>query len=157
MRKVLICLALTFACCALATAQKGKSDFSEIEFHPQNYRGDTWTGEVSKVSESGREIELTYTKGDKTETFMVVMPEDIVARFKNSRDDEVYSVVPLAFFGRSSKDKNAGPPLTSTFDPRQLLGQRVTVYYLRKEKKVDGQKEKLKSNELFRIKVHKRK
>ncbi|HEV3469258.1 MAG TPA: hypothetical protein VG148_08050 [Pyrinomonadaceae bacterium] len=162
MRRTLTYLAFILAVCSVAMAQKGTADLSQLEFVPNGYDGDTWTGEVTKVDAATRDIELTHTKGDKTTTFNCVLSERPINRLRTNKPDElVYAVFPLDFVtaGKKPAEKDAvtAAAAAGSLDPNQLLGQRVTVYYVRKEKKVTGQKEKIKHNEVFRIKVLKKK
>jgi hypothetical protein len=84
-------------------------------YYPDGFSGDTWTGVVSNVNETTGEFTLTYTKGNKTETFVGV-PE------------EGYLVAP--------KDGPVRPLKLSDIH----VGRTVTVFYMPVTKKVDGKK-----------------
>lgn len=104
-----------------ASAQHGTAPNG---YYPAGYHGDTWTGVVSSVNESEGEFTLTYTKGNKTETFVGV-PED------------GYLVAP----------KN-GPvrPLKLSDLP---MGKTITVFFIPGTKKVGGKK--VTFNSVFNI------
>ena len=121
MKTAFLILAIALACCGSAAAQKGTA---EPDYYPMNYGGDTWAGEVTGADESTREVTLTYTSGSKTETFNGVLPADYKAKMRDG--------------------------VERTFPVTDLLGLTVKTYYMKKEKKVSGQK--IKYNEIFRIK-----
>jgi hypothetical protein len=134
-------LTLTLACCAAAAAQKGTA---EPDYYPLNYSGDTWTGEVTAVDNDKRELTLTYAKGKKPETFIAVIPDGGFGWGKDGGGDRV-----LMFFGENDK-ANAAAGMEKA-DLNEFMGRRIKVYYKRKDKKVGD--EKVKLNEVFRIKV----
>ena len=84
-------------------------------YYPAGYSGNTWTGIVSNVNEATGEFTLTYTKGNKTETFVGV-PE------------EGYVVAP--------KDGPERPLKLSDIH----VGRTMTVFYNVVTNKVDGKK-----------------
>lgn len=71
-----------------------------------------------------REFTLTYRKGDKEQTFAVVLPKGYTVKMKDGSDHEVMMA--------------------------ELIGMRLKVYYMTKSKKVSDQK--VKTNEVFKIK-----
>jgi hypothetical protein len=95
-------------------------------YYPIGFDGDTWTGEVSAVSDATREIILVYrdVKHNKTQKFVAELPPG-------------YKVHP--------KDG----------EPRELkpsdipIGTRVVIYYEEKTRKVEGKK--VKYNEIIQI------
>jgi hypothetical protein len=161
MRKVLTCVIFILTLCAVARAQKGTADSSQLEFVPKDYKGDTWTGEVTKADDATRALELTYTKGDKTTTFNCILSEQPLIKLKTNKSDELvfasFLFMDFVTQGKKPAEKDALKASVNAggLNPSQLLGQRVTVYYMSKEEKVAGQK--VKSNEVFRIKVLKKK
>jgi hypothetical protein len=106
----------------VSVAQKGTA---EPNYYPMGYSGDTWAGDVTSVNEDTREFTLTYTKGDKTQTFIGVLPKGYTAKMKDGSDHEV--------------------------EVADLMGMRVKIYYMTKSKK-DANGVKVKTNEVFRIK-----
>lgn len=103
------------------SAQHGKAPNG---YYPQGYAGDIWTGIVSSVDETTGEFTLTYTKGNKTETF-VGIPE------------VGYLVAP--------KDGPERPLKSSDIH----IGRTITVFYMSVTKKIDGKKVTL--NTVFSI------
>ena len=95
-------------------------------YFPPGYSGDTWTGVITANNDATREVTLTYTKGDKTETFVGTLQDGMKVPLKDGTSHEVKA---------------------SDFS----VGLRVTVYYMEKTKKVEGQK--VKVNEIFRFQV----
>jgi len=84
-------------------------------YYPAGYTGNTWTGVVSNVNEATGEFTLTYTKGNKTETFVGV-PE------------EGYVVAPKGGSERPLKLSDIH------------VGRTMTVFYNVLTNKVDGKK-----------------
>jgi hypothetical protein len=82
------------------------------------YAGDTWTGEVSAVSDANREIMLVHNDGKKAETFVGVLQQGYKVKLK--------------------KDGSLAELKVSTIP----VGTRLRVYYMAKDRKVNGQKEK---------------
>ena len=124
-RSVLLLILSVIFCCGVALAQKGTA---EPGYYPVGYHGDTWTGEVTAIDESANQITLTYRKGDKTETFVGTFTEKFVMT--------------------GMANNPTGTNLKAKDIP---LGTRLTIYYIKKSKKVDG--EKVKINEIIGIKV----
>lgn len=120
--KSLLFLVLVLAFAGVCSAQKGTA---EPDYYPMNYSGETWTGEVTAANEDTREFTLTYTKGEKTQTFAGVLAKGYTVKMKDGRDHEIKM--------------------------SQLLGMRVRAYFITKmQKDVTGQK--IKTNEVFKIK-----
>ncbi len=89
-------------------------------YYPPNYAHDMFTGTVSKVDDSSREVTLTFTDAahNKTESFVGVIDSNYMARWK---------------------DKTQHP-----LKPSDLpIGTKITVYYMAAQKKVDGKKVKI--------------
>jgi len=93
-------------------------------YYPMGYNADTWTGEVSAVNETNREITLVYAAKKKTETFVGVLQEG----YKAKRKDGTLAELKVSMI----------PP-----------GTPMRVYYMAKDRKVGGRKEKF--YEIFRI------
>jgi hypothetical protein len=121
MKRLSMALAFLILCAGVSMAQKGTA---EPDYYPPGYNGDTWTGEVTTVNEDTREFTLTYAKGDKTQTFIGVLPKGYTAKMKDGSDQEVHMA--------------------------KLMGLRVKVYYISKNKK-DADGVKVKTNEVFKI------
>lgn len=94
-------------------------------YFPMGYAGDTWTGEVSAVSDANREIMLVHNDGKKAETFVGVLQQGYKVKLK--------------------KDGSLAELKVSTIP----AGTRLRVYYMAKDRKVNGQKEKF--YEIFRM------
>ena len=93
-------------------------------YFPMGYAGDTWTGEVSAVNDANREITLVYKSSKKTETFVGVLQQGYKVKLKDGSLTELkVSTIPA--------------------------GTRLKVYYMAKDRKVNGQKEKF--YEIFRV------
>jgi hypothetical protein len=122
MKKLFAALAFLILFTGVSMAQKGTA---EPDYYPQGYSGDTWTGEVTSINEDTREFTLTYTKGDKSQTFVGVLPKGYKVQMKDGRDYEVTMA--------------------------DLMGKRIRAYYINKSKK-DANGVKVKTNEVFKIK-----
>ena len=116
---IAFCVLVLFACGA--RAQHGSAPNG---YYPPGYSGDTWTGIVTATSDATREITLTYTKGEKTETFTGVLQPGFKAK---RADGSTFEVKPSDF-------------------PN---GTRLMVFYMQKTRK-DGDK-KIKYNEIFQF------
>lgn len=93
-------------------------------YFPVGYAGDTWTGEVSAVNDSTSEITLVYKGSKKTETFIGVLQQGYKVKLKDGSLAELkVSTIPS--------------------------GTHLRVYYMAKNRKVNGQKEKF--YEIFRV------
>src|ERR1043165_3919270 len=86
MKKLALSLALILLCSGIAAAQHGTA---EPGYYPSGFNGDTWTGEVTAVTEDMREFTLTYTKGSNTQTFVGILPKGYTVKMKDGRDYEV--------------------------------------------------------------------
>ena len=93
-------------------------------YFPMGYSGDTWTGAVAAVDEAKREITLVYKGQNGAETFVGVLQQGYQVKLKD---------------GKTAELKLAMIP----------LGTRLRVYYVPKNHKVDGRKEKF--YEIFRM------
>ena len=140
MKRAFFTILITLCCWHDAAAQKGTA---HPGFYPMGYHGDTWTGEVTAVDASRREVTLTYRKGEKAETFVFTVPDGHVGWMKDELGERA-----LAIFPKGKKDKDKEPPAELNFE--EWVGHRLTVYYVRKEKKVDDKK--VKFYEAIRIK-----
>ena len=138
-----------------AFAQKGTA---EPGFYPFGYNGDTWTGEVTAADEDKRELTLTYKKGDKTQTFAAFVPNTGVGWMTDEEGDRVIAIYPQDDDKDKKKDANQTgkkpKPEPAHLNLQDLIGRRVTVYYISREKKVNEQK--FKFNEVIRIKLVKK-
>jgi hypothetical protein len=94
-------------------------------YFPMGYAGDTWTGDVSAVNDANREITLVYNNSKKTETFVGVLQQGYKVKLE--------------------KDGSLAELKVSTIP----IGTRLRVYYVAKDRKVNGQKEKF--YEIFRM------
>jgi hypothetical protein len=120
MMKILMTMAIIIVSAGLASGQKGSA---ESDYYPLNYHGETWTGEVTTINSETREITLTYTKKDKTQTFIGVL--------------EPHCQVPM-------RDGNYQELKLSDL-PK---GIRLKVYYIGKEEKTSAGK--VMVNRIFR-------
>ena len=122
MKKLIIAFTLLLFFSGVSLAQKGTA---EPDYYPQGYAGETWSGEVTSTNEDTREFTLTYTKGQKTQTFVGVLPKGYTVKMKDGRDYEVKMA--------------------------DLMGMRLKAYFMTKSKK-DSNGVKVKTNEVFKIK-----
>jgi hypothetical protein len=117
---------MVLAICLLATgdvlhAQHGTAPNG---YFPMGFAGDTWTGAVNAVDDAKREITLAYTGKKKTESFVGVVQEGYKSKLKDGSLAELkVSMIPI--------------------------GRRLRVYYVAKDRKVNGRKEKF--YEIFQI------
>jgi DNA-binding beta-propeller fold protein YncE len=146
---------ISFLLATVAVAQKGTAGSG---FYPMGYVGDTWTGEVTATDEDKRELTLTYKKGDKTQTFVAFIPNTGVGWMTDEEGDRVIAIYPQDEDKDKKKDSNQTGkkpiPEPAHLNLQDLIGRRVTVYYISREKKVNEQKVKL--NEVIRIKLVKK-
>ena len=142
MKIVKCAFSILLFCSSAGAAQKGTA---ESGFYPFGYNGDTWTGVVTAANDDKREITLTYTKGDKTQTFVAVVPDGYVGWMKDESGDRVITVWP--------KGKNDKPPKVEPLhlNLADLTDRRLMVYYMAQESKVGDQKVKI--NQVIRIKI----
>jgi len=113
-------------CFLLLFTDRGRAQHGSAPngYYPPGYTGDTWTGVVSATDDATREITLTYTKGDKTETFTGVLQPGYKVKLK---DGSTAELKPSDF----------------------RTGTRLIVYYMQKTRK-DGDK-KVKYYEIFQF------
>jgi hypothetical protein len=105
----------------VCTAQHGTAPNG---YYPMGYSGDTWTGEVTSTNDATREVALIYADKKKTETFVGVLQEGYKVKLKDGTLTELkVSTIPV--------------------------GTRLRVYYMNKDRKVEGRKEKV--HEILRI------
>jgi hypothetical protein len=121
MRHMVCAACLLFLLAGSLHAQHGEAGNG---YFPLGYAGDTWTGEVSAMNDDTREITLVYNGPKKTETFVGVLQQGYKAKLKDGSLAEVK--VSLIHTGR-----------------------RMKVYYMAKERKVSGRKERF--YEIFKI------
>lgn len=93
-------------------------------YYSLNYSGDTWTGTVTAVDDQTREIVLSYTSKDKTETFTGFLQPRYKIKLKDGSMREL---------------KPSNIP----------IGAQLIVYYTVDSKKVDGKK--IKTYEIFKL------
>jgi len=117
--------AILAALTILSSAAFGQHGTAESGYFPIGYNGDIWTGVIAATNEATREITLSYTKGQKTETFVGVLEDGYKVKMKDGSLHEL----------RLSEIQ---------------LGTRVTVYYMQAERKEGGKKRKY--YKIFRIK-----
>jgi len=121
MRHMVLVACLLLAVAGVLHSQHGTAP---NDYFPMGFAGDTWTGEVSAVNDANREITLVYFGKKKTESFVGVLQEGYKVKRKDGELTELkVSTIPS--------------------------GTRMRVYYMAKDRKVDGRKEKF--HEIFRI------
>jgi hypothetical protein len=121
MRRMLLGACLLLAVAGALHAQHGTAPNG---YFPMGFAGDMWTGEVSAVNDANREITLVYTGKKKTESFVGVVQEGYKAKLKDGSLAELkVSMIPI--------------------------GRRLRVYYMAKDRKANGRKEKF--YEIFQI------
>jgi hypothetical protein len=117
---------LLVACLLLAVAGglHAQHGTAQNGYFPMGCAGDTWVGGVSATDDAKREITLIYTGKKKTESFVGVLQEGYKAKLKDGSLAELkVSMIPI--------------------------GRRLRVYYMAKDRKVNGRKEKF--YEIFQI------
>lgn len=124
MKRLIIAFSFSLLLSVVSPAQKGTA---EPDYYPMNYSGDTWTGEVTSVDEQTREFILTYTKGQKTKTFVGVLIKGYTTKMKDGSDYEIKM--------------------------SDLLGLKLTAYYMTKTTK-DSNGVKVKTMEVFKIRAY---
>jgi hypothetical protein len=158
-------------CVGPCAAQKGTA---EPDFYPIGYTLDTWTGEVSAFDNQARTLTLTYGSGPKAKTFVATIPE---APYEWGRDGQNFRVLDFPFDKKASAQvfklvmrsgayrlppgqemagtpfqKRPNPPAENVIgDFSQFLNHTITVYYMTRERTVDGKKEQY--NDVWRIRV----
>lgn len=121
MRQIGLAACILLVMTGLLHAQHGEAGNG---YFPLGFAGDTWTGEVSAVNDDTREITLVYSAPKRTETFVGVLQQGYKATLKDGSLAEVK---------------------VSMIHP----GRRLKVYYIAKDRKVSGRKEKF--YEIFKI------
>jgi len=109
---------LSVLCCQMSAF--GQFGRAENGYHPPDYNGDTFTGEVVSVNDTTREVTMQYVdaKHGKTETFVGVINEGYTLKLKDGTTHEL--------------------------KPSNLrVGGHFKVYYTTKTKKVAGEKAKV--------------
>jgi hypothetical protein len=109
---------------AIAGALQAQHGTAPNGYWPMGFNGDTWTGEVTAVNDDSREIALVYSGKKKTETFVGVLQQGYNAKLKDGTPVELK---------------------VSTIH----LGTRLEVYYMPKDRKIKGRKEKF--YEIFQV------
>jgi len=122
MKKFVLGVVVMLLCTGISVAQHGTA---EPDYYPSGFNGDTWSGEVTAVSEDTREFTLTYTKGNNTQTFVGVLPQGYTVKMKDGSNHEVKMA--------------------------ELMGMRIKAYYITRKKK-DANGVKTETHEVFKIK-----
>lgn len=93
----------------------GQHGTAEAGYYPMGFVGDTWTGVVTAVNDDTREITLTYTKSNRTQTFVGVLVEGYKVKLRDGSVRELkVSQIPI--------------------------GSRIKVYYMPRQRKSEGKK-----------------
>jgi hypothetical protein len=126
---------IVLCCFGAAGAQKGTAPGG---FYTSDYHGDTWTGEVTAADDAKREMTLTYRKGNKVQEFTCVLPEGVLVKMRQRDDSDgtLYTIMKKDGFDKNGKKFEQEVYLT------KLIGLHVTVFYVEKEEKENGQKVK---------------
>jgi len=95
-------------------------------YYPAGYNGDMWTGALTAANDSTREITLSYTKKDKTQTFTGALEEKFTITLADGKKHEL-------------KPSDIAP------------GTILRVYYKPKTKKVEDKK--VKYYEIFKLEI----
>lgn len=119
-------LSLLLLCSAGGTAfaQHGQA---EPGYYPLSYIGDTWQGNVTAADDASRTITLTFTKGSKTQTFVLRFANGLAAHYTD---------------GTSKDMKPSDIP----------IGAMAIGYYTNYSEKVDGKKTDVHEAFLLRVK-----
>jgi len=116
-------LVIVFMIAMPAGAQHGTAPAG---YYPAGYNGDMWTGTLTAANDSTREITLTYTKKDKTQTFTGMLEEKFTVTLADGKTHQL-------------KPSDIAP------------GTILRVYYKPKTKKVDDKK--VKYYEIFKLEI----
>jgi hypothetical protein len=145
-QKLIIACVLVGVIAVAAAAQKGtaESGYYPASF-PQNLN--TWTGDVTTVDEQTREVTLTYTHGNKTQTFVGYIQDSGVESGRDDLGDDVIDIVPV----KKDSPGKAKEPQPRHLNLQDLVGRTIKVYYFERERKID--QTKVKVNVVVRIKV----
>lgn len=145
-QKLLIACVLIGLSAVAATAQKGTA---ESGYYPPSFpQGlNTWTGDVTAADEQKREVTLTYTHGNKTQTFVGYIQDSGVESGRDDLGDDVIDVVPV----KKGSPGKAKEPEPRHLNLQDLVGRHIKVYYFEREPKID--QTKMRVNVVIRIKV----
>ena len=170
MKRLFVALACLIFYAGVSVAQQGTA---EPDYYPMGYSGETWTGEVTAFDNERRTLTLTHTSGKKVSTFVASIPDAPYEWRRDARNARVVdfpydkqakyqtfkyvgpgvaaSVLPRGG-GDSGMHQRPNPPDTNQItDFVEFMGRRVTIYYTRRERTVDGEKEKY--NDVWRIRI----
>lgn len=106
-------------------AQHGEA---EPGYYPNAYVGDTWQGNVTAVDDPAKTITLTYTKGSKSQTFLIRLAPGLAVTYSD---------------GTSKELKPSDIP----------IGAIAYAYYTNYSEKVDGVKTDVHEAFLLRVKT----
>ena len=103
----------TFPCLALASHSVSSAHGqAEAGYYPAAFIGDTWEGNVTAVDDQARTITLTYTKGSKTQTFVIKFADGMAVHYTDgtSKDlkpsDLPISTSAIAYYNNFSEKIN---------------------------------------------------
>ena len=82
-----------------AMAQRGTA---EAGYYPLGYSGATWTGEVTAFDNQLRTLTLTYSKGNKTQTFVASIPD---APYHQASDPNKLTVIEFPYDKAATSQK----------------------------------------------------
>jgi hypothetical protein len=108
-----------------ANAQHGQA---EAGYYPAAYIGDTWQGNVTAVDDQARTITLTYTKGSKSQTFIIRFAPGLAVNYSD---------------GTSKELKPSDIP----------IGAAAIAYYTIYSERVDGKKNEVHEAFMLRVKT----
>jgi hypothetical protein len=120
--------ALFLAIFLFARPAKAQHGQAEPGYYPAAYVGDTWQGNVAAVDDAGRTITLTYTKGSKTQTFVIRFAQGMAVNYSD---------------GTSKELKPSDIP----------IGSMAFAYYTNYSEKVDGKKNDVHEAFMLRVKT----
>jgi hypothetical protein len=124
----IICVALPAMLVAFTSRVQAQHGQAEPGYYPKAYVGDTWQGNVSAVDDQAKTITLTYTKGSKTQTFMIRLAPGLAVSYSD---------------GTSKELKPSDIP----------IGAMAYAYYTIYSEKIDGKKADVHEAFMLRVKT----
>ncbi|HEY6467048.1 MAG TPA: hypothetical protein VIY69_13705 [Candidatus Acidoferrales bacterium] len=122
----IILVAFVFNAMVFATFVQAQHGEAEPGYYPTAYVGDTWQGNVTAADDQAKTITLTYTKGSKSQVFVVRFAPGLAVKYSD---------------GTSKELKPSDIP----------IGAMAYAYYTNYSEKVDGKKADV--HEVFMLRV----
>lgn len=124
----IILVAFVITLVIFAASVRAQHGEAEPGYYPAAYVGDTWQGNVTAVDDEAKTITLTYTKGSKSQTFLIRFTPGLAVTYSD---------------GTSKELKPSDIP----------IGAMAYAYYTNYSEKVDGKKTDVHEAFMLRIKA----